>query len=90
MSGRLAGKVAIVTGAASGIGKATAALFAREGARVIAADVNASDGVVAADAGRESDVVGIIELAVREHGGLDIFFANAGISTSGSTPSAPA
>jgi NAD(P)-dependent dehydrogenase (short-subunit alcohol dehydrogenase family) len=80
MSGRLENKIAIVTGAASGIGKATAALFATEGARVIAADVAASEGVVAADAGREEDVRGLIDIAVREHGGLDIFFANAGIS----------
>ena len=80
MSGRLDGKIAIVTGAASGIGKASAALFAAEGAKVIAADVAASDGVVAADAGREEDVVGLVERAVSEHGGLDIFFANAGIS----------
>ena len=77
---RLRDKVAIVTGAASGIGKATAALFAAEGAKVIAADVSAGDEIIAADAGREADVVGLIELAVREHGGLDIFFANAGIS----------
>ena len=77
---RLRDKVAIVTGAASGIGKATAALFAAEGAKVIAADVSAGDELIAADAGREADVVGLIELAVREHGGLDIFFANAGIS----------
>jgi NAD(P)-dependent dehydrogenase (short-subunit alcohol dehydrogenase family) len=77
---RLQGKIAIVTGAASGIGKASAALFAAEGAKVIAADVAASDGVVAADAGREEDVVALIERAVSEHGGLDIFFANAGIS----------
>jgi NAD(P)-dependent dehydrogenase (short-subunit alcohol dehydrogenase family) len=80
MSGRLENKVAIVTGAASGIGKASAALFAREGATVIAADVNASDGVIAADAGRESDIARLVERAVSEHGGLDIFFANAGIS----------
>lgn len=80
MTGRLQGKVAIVTGAASGIGKATAALFAREGAIVIAADVNSSEGVIGADAGREEDVVGLIEAATGEHGGLDIFFANAGIS----------
>jgi NAD(P)-dependent dehydrogenase (short-subunit alcohol dehydrogenase family) len=77
---RLRNKVAIVTGAASGIGRATAALFAREGATVIAADVAASEGVVAADAGREEDVKGLIDVAVREHGGIDIFFANAGIS----------
>src|SRR3954465_5327022 len=80
MSGRLEGKIAIVTGAASGIGKASAALFANEGATVIAADVAAGGGVIAADAGREEDVRALIEAAVGEHGGLDIFFANAGIS----------
>src|SRR5688500_2397673 len=80
MTGRLQGKVAIVTGAASGIGKATAALFAREGASVIGADVAAADNVVAADAGREEDVTRLVEQAERDHGGLDIFFANAGIS----------
>jgi NAD(P)-dependent dehydrogenase (short-subunit alcohol dehydrogenase family) len=80
VSGRLDGKVAIVTGAASGIGKATVALFEAEGAVVIAADVNASQGVIAADAGKEEDVVRLIELATSEHGGLDVFFANAGIS----------
>ena len=80
MTQRLQGKVAIVTGAASGIGKASAALFAREGADVIAADVQAANGVLAADAGREEDVRRLVERAVRDHGGLDIFFANAGIS----------
>ena len=80
MTQRLEGKVAIVTGAASGIGKATAALFAAEGATVIAADVTAADGIVAADAGREADVTGLIDQAVRDHKGLDIFYANAGIS----------
>lgn len=80
MSERLSGKVAIVTGAASGIGRATAALFRAEGARVIAADVTETEGVIAADAGREGDVIGLIERAVDDHGGLDIFFANAGVS----------
>ncbi|WP_114954389.1 SDR family NAD(P)-dependent oxidoreductase [Sphingosinicella terrae] len=77
---RLAGKVAIVTGAASGIGRATAALFRAEGAAVLAADVAEDDGVIAADAGNEADVRGLIDRAVADHGGLDIFFANAGIS----------
>jgi NAD(P)-dependent dehydrogenase (short-subunit alcohol dehydrogenase family) len=77
---RLEGKVAIVTGAASGIGKAAAALFRAEGAQVIAADLAEAEGVTAADAGAEADVVRLVETAVREHGGLDIFFANAGIS----------
>jgi NAD(P)-dependent dehydrogenase (short-subunit alcohol dehydrogenase family) len=80
MTGRLHGKTAIVTGAASGIGKATVALFRAEGANVIAADIAASEGVIAADAGREEDVRGLIDKAVADHGGLDIFFANAGIS----------
>ncbi len=77
---RLAGKVAIVTGAASGIGKATAALFRAEGAQVIAADMAEAEGLARADAGSEADVQGLIDQAVRDHGGLDIFFANAGVS----------
>lgn len=77
---KLKGKVAIVTGAASGIGKASAALFDAEGATVIAADMAAAEGIAAADAGREEDVRALVELALREHGGLDIFFANAGVS----------
>lgn len=80
MTGRLTGKVAIVTGAASGIGKATAALFREEGAEVIAADMAEAEGVVRADAGSEADIERLVDQAVRDHGGLDIFFANAGIS----------
>jgi NAD(P)-dependent dehydrogenase (short-subunit alcohol dehydrogenase family) len=76
---RLAGKVAIITGAASGIGKATVELFRSEGACVVGADVGAGADFEA-DAGSESDVHGLVEQVVREHGGLDIFFANAGIS----------
>jgi NAD(P)-dependent dehydrogenase (short-subunit alcohol dehydrogenase family) len=76
---RLAGKVAIVTGAASGIGKASVELFRREGATVVGADVG-SGADVQADAGSEEEVRDLVGQVAREHGGLDIFFANAGIS----------
>jgi NAD(P)-dependent dehydrogenase (short-subunit alcohol dehydrogenase family) len=91
---RLAGKVALVTGAASGIGRASVGLFASEGAAVLAFDRDearfsetietASGGarVVAwvGDAGSEADVAGAIAEAERAFGGLDVIYANAGIS----------
>jgi NAD(P)-dependent dehydrogenase (short-subunit alcohol dehydrogenase family) len=93
-SGRLLGKSAVVTGAAAGIGRATAELFAREGARLVLADINA-DGlsalrdsladvtgdvtVVTADVSKPEDVRRMIEVAVEEYGRLDIVIANAGI-----------
>ena len=95
MAKRLEGKRAIITGAAGGIGRAAARLFAAEGARLVIADFNAEgleqtiallkeEGLSAlasvADVGREDDVRGLIERAERELGGLDAFFANAGIT----------
>jgi NAD(P)-dependent dehydrogenase (short-subunit alcohol dehydrogenase family) len=88
---RLANKVAVVTGAGSGIGRAAAQLFAREGAMVIVSDVTESVEETAAligqaavairaDAGRDGDVVNLVRSASARFGGLDIFFANAGIS----------
>ncbi|HKH95011.1 MAG TPA: SDR family NAD(P)-dependent oxidoreductase, partial [Beijerinckiaceae bacterium] len=92
---RVAGKVAIVTGAASGIGRASALLFANEGAALVAVDRNedgARDTVaaitrdggravaVAADSGYEADVQAFVARAEEEFGRLDIVFANAGIS----------
>jgi NAD(P)-dependent dehydrogenase (short-subunit alcohol dehydrogenase family) len=93
-SARLLGKSAVVTGAAAGIGRATAELFAREGARLVLADIN-TDGlsalrdslgevtgdvtVVTADVSKPEDVRRMIDVAVERYGRLDIAVANAGI-----------
>jgi len=76
---RLSRKVAVVTGAASGIGKATVELFRSEGATVVGADV--SDGAdVSLDAGDEAQMKALVDQVVAAHGAIDILFANAGIS----------
>jgi NAD(P)-dependent dehydrogenase (short-subunit alcohol dehydrogenase family) len=76
---RLSGKVAIVTGAASGIGKASVELFRSEGAIVVGGDIG-EGADVRCDAGNEADVHALVERVARDHGGLDILFANAGVS----------
>ena len=92
---RLQGKRAVVTGAGSGIGRASAKLFAAEGAALLIVDKTAaaveetaaqirSAGAkviaLAADAGVEAEVRAFIDKAVRDLGGLDIVYANAGVS----------
>jgi len=87
---RLEGRVAIVTGGASGIGAATVRLFAEEGARVLIADMHVERGEALAkelgetaafqrvDVTRESDVRGVVEEAERRWGRLDVMYNNAG------------
>jgi NAD(P)-dependent dehydrogenase (short-subunit alcohol dehydrogenase family) len=78
--GALDHKVAIVTGAASGIGRATADVFAREGATVVAADITEAPGIAKLDAGSEAEVEALVGKTVADFGGIDIVVANAGVS----------
>jgi NAD(P)-dependent dehydrogenase (short-subunit alcohol dehydrogenase family) len=91
MAGQLDGKVAIITGAGSGIGRASAIRFAAEGAKVVLGDKSEAvhetakmigDAATALqmDAGNEADVQKIVALALSTHGQLDVAFANAGVS----------
>ncbi len=90
MTGRLEGKVAVVTGGASGIGAASARRFAAEGARVVVADLLADAGrAVAEEAGGSfvevdvtdaEQVAAMYRHALDTHGGLHVCFNNAGIS----------
>ena len=89
--GKLDGKVAIITGAASGIGKATSRLFVEEGAKVVMADITDETGkkiaddlgvnaeYVHTDVSNESEIINVINFTVEKFGGrLDIVFSNAG------------
>jgi NAD(P)-dependent dehydrogenase (short-subunit alcohol dehydrogenase family) len=98
MTQRFVGQVVIVTGGASGIGRATVLAFAREGARVIVADRDASQGESVAEEVRRADgqawfhgvdvadgasVRALVETTVAREGRLDVAFNNAGINISG-------
>jgi NAD(P)-dependent dehydrogenase (short-subunit alcohol dehydrogenase family) len=88
---RLDGKRAVITGAASGIGEATARLFVAEGARVLLADIDAGRGdrlaaelgeraaFVATDVAQEADVDRAVASCVESFGGLEVMFNNAGV-----------
>ena len=95
-SGALKGKVAIITGAATGIGRASALLFSRAGARVMVADVREPElagteadvraaggevAAIAADLARPDDCAAVVAAAVRAFGRLDVVVNNAGVGT---------
>jgi NAD(P)-dependent dehydrogenase (short-subunit alcohol dehydrogenase family) len=96
--GKLEGKVALITGAATGIGRATAILFAQEGARVAIADINEKDAnetvqkivngggdafFVRTNLESVAEIENMVKAAVAKYGRLDIFFHNAGIAGPG-------
>ena len=104
MRRRLEGKVAIITGAASGIGRATALLFSEEGAKVVVCDVDAERGVkvrdeiverggdaifVRADVTKAEDVRRLVKETVKKYGRIDVLVNNAGIASIGTVLDVP-
>ncbi|MEM7287616.1 MAG: SDR family NAD(P)-dependent oxidoreductase, partial [Actinomycetota bacterium] len=91
MTGRLEGRVAAITGGASGIGEATARRFVHEGARVVIGDIQDDLGIALADelgdavsfvhcdVTAETDVAGLVDAAIADAGRLDVMMNNAGI-----------
>lgn len=69
----------LVTGAANGIGRATAEAFRAAGARVVGLDLKAGDGIIACDLRQEADIVRAVRAVADELGGLDVLVNNAGI-----------
>src|SRR5687767_11339507 len=95
MAGRLAGKVAIITGTGSGMGRAAALLFAREGARIVGCDIDERAGAVAdevraaggemvslqpVDLSLEAGAKEVVAFALEAFGGFDIVYNNAAMA----------
>jgi len=94
--GKLEGRVALITGAASGIGKATALLFSQEGAKIVIADCDVDGGIevlktikdsgsdavfIQTDVRQSSEVIKMIDITIHTFGKLDILHNNAGVNT---------
>ena len=95
----LNGRVAVITGAASGIGAACARAFAAQGAKVVLADLNREGATkiaeeiggtaVACDVGKEDDINNLVNTCENKLGAIDIFFSNAAVATGGDPLTTP-